>query len=94
MGDPCKSNADGLLRLTGHLPKIINIATGAGFSIYKARLQEAIGVKNFISSINQEKGKAVHKLHGLAPLEIFSINSQCYKTVVTRICMIYIKRYY
>lgn len=67
----CKSNADRLLRLTGHLPKVINIATGAGFCIYKARLQEAIGVKNFISSIIPGKGKAVHKLLGLASLEIF-----------------------
>lgn len=68
----CTKNIDMLLNSTGHISKVTNIATGVGYCIYKAKLQEFIGVRDFIVSNTPGKGTDIHKLLGLVSIEIFN----------------------
>lgn len=70
--DLCKENIRRLLNSTGHISKVTNIATGVGYCIYKAKLQEFIGVRDFIVSNTPGKGTDIHKLLGLVSIEIFN----------------------
>ncbi|BDB97444.1 PD-(D/E)XK nuclease family protein [Saccharolobus caldissimus] len=70
----CEENIDILLRSTGHIAKVTNIANGVGYCIYKAKLQEFIGVRDFIVSNTPGKGTDIHKLLGLVSIEMFNQN--------------------
>lgn len=63
-----------ILRRTGHVPIVSNIARCAGFCYYYARLSEAIGVRNLHGHLVDRisgKGDIVHKVLGMASLKIF-----------------------
>lgn len=67
--------ADQILRTTGHVPIVSNIASGAGMCYYAGRLSEAIGVKKlFDHEIDRFSGKGsdTHQILGLASLYLFS----------------------
>jgi len=70
-----KDYAKILLRRTGHVPIISNIARGVGFCYFHARLSEAIGcIKSFRNHLADRvsgKGSAIHKVLGLASLHLF-----------------------
>mgnify|MGYP001772581289 CR=1 FL=1 len=68
----CRDYIDILLKSTGHLAKVTNIATGVGYCIYKARLQAFIGVRDFVVFNTPGKGADIHKLLGLVSIEVFN----------------------
>ncbi|QXJ30593.1 PD-(D/E)XK nuclease family protein [Saccharolobus shibatae] len=68
----CKENIDILLRSSGHIAKVTNIATGVGYCIYKAKLQAFIGVRDFVVFNTPGKGTDIHKLLGLVSIEMFN----------------------
>ena len=67
----CCNLARSALSATGHIPVAYNVARGAGFCAYFARLVEAIGVREAVSTRISGKGRDVHKVLGLASLHIF-----------------------
>jgi len=77
---PCLLIAEQTLRYASHVPLVTNIARGAGFCYYYARIAESIGSRHLreqrVSRISG-KGSKVHKLLGIISLRAFSrgINS-------------------
>jgi len=67
----CCNLARSVLSSTGHIPVAYNVARGAGFCAYFARLVEAIGVREAVSTRISGKGRDVHRVLGLASLYIF-----------------------
>ncbi|CAC12519.1 hypothetical protein [Thermoplasma acidophilum] len=69
----CVKMAEDTLNRTGHIPTVTNIARGAGYCAYYARLSEAIGIRRFFDySIDHYsgKGKTIHKILGLSALKL------------------------
>ena len=71
----CTTLWDQILKSTGHIPVSTNIARGAGYCTFYARLSETIGIKKFFSehSVDYYSGKGipVHNILGLASLDLF-----------------------
>lgn len=68
-----------ILDMTGHIPIVGNVARGAGYCSYYARLSEAIGVRSFIDSGERRlivdraagEGSDIHKILGLTIMYLF-----------------------
>jgi len=69
--DYCSKQALKILSITGHIPVAYNIARGAGFCSYFARMAETIGVKESIPLRISGKGTKIHKILGLASIHLF-----------------------
>jgi hypothetical protein len=70
----CVTLANEVLNRTGHIPTVTNIARGAGYCTYYARLSETIGIRKFFDySIDHYsgKGKAIHKILGFSAIKLF-----------------------
>lgn len=71
----CTTFWEQILKSTGHIPVSTNIARGAGYCTFYARLSETIGIKKFFSehSVDYYSGKGipVHNILGLASLDLF-----------------------
>ncbi|MEM2294151.1 MAG: PD-(D/E)XK nuclease family protein [Candidatus Caldarchaeum sp.] len=67
----CVSIARQTLDHTGHVPVTYNVARGAGYCAYYARLTEAIGVKDSIPYRIPGKGRDIHKVLGLSSIYLF-----------------------
>jgi len=67
----CSRIASEILSITGHIPVAYNIARGAGFCSYFARMVETIGVKESVPLRYSGKGKVIHQILGLASFYLF-----------------------
>ncbi|MDS0257476.1 PD-(D/E)XK nuclease family protein [Thermoplasmatales archaeon AK] len=70
----CVTLAKEVLQRTGHIPTVTNIARGAGYCTYYARLSESIGIRRFFDySVDHYsgKGKAIHKILAYSALKLF-----------------------
>ncbi len=70
----CVEVAEQILNRTGHIPIVSNIARGAGYCSYYARLSEAVGVKKLWDHVVDRfsgKGSDTHRILGLASLYLF-----------------------
>jgi len=71
----CIEIANSVLKYGAHVPLVTNIARGAGFCYYYARIAEAIGARHLpeqrVSRI-AGKGSIIHKLLGVVSLRLFS----------------------
>lgn len=70
----CITLAKEVLNRTGHIPTVTNIARGAGYCTYYARLSETIGIRSFFNYAIDHysgKGKSIHKILALASIELF-----------------------
>jgi hypothetical protein len=71
----CIDIANTILKYAAHVPLVTNIARGAGFCYYYARIAEAIGARHMLDqrvSRIAGKGSTVHKLLGIISLRLFS----------------------
>jgi len=73
--ETCIEIADAILKYAAHVPLVTNIARGAGFCYYYARIAEAIGARHSpeqrVSRI-AGKGSTIHRLLGITSLKLFS----------------------
>mgnify|MGYP000046394584 CR=1 FL=1 len=67
----CSKIVKRILDITGHVPVAYNVARGAGFCSYFARMAEAIGVKESIPLRISGKGRDIHKILGIASIYVF-----------------------
>jgi hypothetical protein len=67
----CSKTVKRILSTTGHVPVAYNVARGAGFCSYFARMVEAIGVKESIPLRISGKGSEIHKILGIASIYVF-----------------------
>jgi len=71
----CLEIAESVLKYASHVPLVTNIARGAGFCYYYARIAESIGARHMpeqrVSRI-AGKGSTIHKLLGILSLRLFS----------------------
>ncbi len=73
----CVELANEVLNRTGHIPTVTNIARGAGYCAFYARLSETIGIRKFFDySVDHYsgKGKPTHKILAYAALKLFPGN--------------------
>lgn len=67
----CVNIASAILSRTGHVPVAYNVARGAAYCSYFARMVECIGVKEFIPLRIPGKGKDIHRILGIASFYLF-----------------------
>ena len=67
----CVNLARQILSRTGHVPVAYNVARGAAFCSYFARMVESIGVKESVPFRISGKGKDIHRILGIASFYLF-----------------------
>jgi len=67
----CSKTVKLILSTTGHVPVAYNVARGAGFCSYFARMVEVIGVKESFTLRISGKGSEIHRILGIASINVF-----------------------